>query len=86
MTKIFEDQKLEDAAEDTKPPDMSVEANDLTIEDEVNLEPKKPGIPSYGAHKFTSTFQLGFTFLRLTLSMVNNGMVYTGRPWIIWEK
>ena len=38
---------MEDAAEATGPPDMSVEANDLTIEDEVNLEPKKPGMPSW---------------------------------------
>ena len=56
FSKISEDQKLEAAAEDTRPPDMSVEANDLTIEDEVNLEPKKPGMPSCSTHKFTSTF------------------------------
>ena len=47
---------MEDAAEDTRPPDMSVEANDLTIEDEVNLEPKKPGTPGCSTQKFTSTF------------------------------
>ena len=56
FSKISEDRKLEAAAEDTRPPDMSVEANDLTIEDEVNLEPKKPGMPSCSTHKFTSTF------------------------------
>ena len=43
---------------------MSVEANDLTIEDEVNLEPKKPGMPSCSTNKFTLTFELGFMFLR----------------------
>ena len=47
---------MEDAAEDTRPPDMSVEANNLTIEDEVNLEPKKPGMPSCSTHKLLQHF------------------------------